>query len=286
MNVMVLKEIMINPSTKEPLEIDWEKDNTAKHETSGFEISIQQGIPIVLPKKKSEQLGQSEFHLQQNSMFDYIDHYQKDSEYFNYGEEYENPITRNEIKRLQEKIVSRIPGNAKIILDVGCGNGWLSSNYQKDNNHIISMDISLKNVMESLKNQSHPNHEGMVADVYHLPIKENSIDCIVASEVMEHTIDPKKFIAELIRILKVGGRLIITTPYDEKIPNYLCVHCNKLTPMNAHLHSFNEENIGQLIPDDISNWSFEKFNNKYLIKLRIYLLIKIGILGCGIKLIK
>jgi hypothetical protein len=78
----------------------------------------------------------------------------------------------------------------------------------------------------------------------------------------------------LISVLKPGGKLIITTPYDEKIQYHLCVHCNRATPSHAHLHSFNELNIGGMIPAKARSWQWQTFAHKYMIKSRSYLLMK------------
>ena len=71
---------------------------------------------------------------------------------------------------------------------------------------------------------------GLIADAYKLPFNPNTLDCIVASEIMEHTFNPEKFISNLLNVLKPGGKIIITTPYDEQINYHLCVHCNHPTP--------------------------------------------------------
>jgi 2-polyprenyl-3-methyl-5-hydroxy-6-metoxy-1,4-benzoquinol methylase len=105
-------------------------------------------------------------------------------------------------------------------------------------------------------------------------IKDESINCIIASEIIEHVPDPKKFISGLLRILTSNGKLIITTPYDEKFEYYLCVHCNKPTPKSALLHSFNEINIIQYVPGEALIWSSKKFINKYLIKIRSHIILK------------
>ena len=98
-----------------------------------------------------------------------------------------------------------------------------------------------------LKKYPFERHHAIVADVYALPFQTNTFDCIVAAEVMEHTPDPKLFIAHLLRILKPNGTLIITTPFNERIPHSLCVHCNRATPHNAHLHSFDQQKIKALL---------------------------------------
>ncbi|MFN0081055.1 MAG: class I SAM-dependent methyltransferase, partial [Ferruginibacter sp.] len=111
---------------------------------------------------------------------------------------------------------------------------------------------------------------GIVCDAFNLPFKSNSFDCIVASEVIEHVIDPALFTESLLQKLKPGGTLILVTPYNEKIEYFLCVHCNKPTPKNAHLHSFNEKNIFQFFKTAASNITIDAYCNKYLLKLRLY----------------
>ena len=224
---------------------------------------IEAGIPVILPKVKGEIKNTTQLHEDSGTEFNYIDHYDKDAKVFDYNEKSDD-VTENERTRLNQRIISKISKESKLILDVGCGNGWLSRMIQNNENEIVSLDIAINNVMKSLANNPHSNHSGFVADVFHLPFQKNSFDSIIASEVIEHVYNPKKFIDCLFQILKPGGELIITTPFDEKIPLYLCVHCNKSTPKNAHLHSFNDSNITEIIPHEIKNWHYEKITNKYL----------------------
>lgn len=53
----------------------------------------------------------------------------------------------------------------------------------------------------------------VVADAQHLPFPEGSFDGIVCSEVLEHIEDPKMAIAEMRRVLKPGGFLVLTTRF-------------------------------------------------------------------------
>lgn len=47
-----------------------------------------------------------------------------------------------------------------------------------------------------------------------LPIKDETYDFVIASEVLEHTLYPRKIIKEMIRITKKGGMIIITLPNE------------------------------------------------------------------------
>jgi len=53
------------------------------------------------------------------------------------------------------------------------------------------------------------------------PFKDNCADCITAGEIIEHLPNQKSFIKECRRILKIRGKLIITTPNRDSWPNRL-----------------------------------------------------------------
>ncbi len=53
----------------------------------------------------------------------------------------------------------------------------------------------------------------LIGDAHHLPFRDASVDAIVCTEVFEHLLDPTAAAGELIRILKPGGRLVLTTRF-------------------------------------------------------------------------
>ena len=48
-------------------------------------------------------------------------------------------------------------------------------------------------------------------DITNIPKADNSVDCLVADQVLEHVVDPQLAIDEVYRVLKPGGVTIITT---------------------------------------------------------------------------
>src|SRR5690606_33120134 len=140
---------------------------------------------------------------------------------------------------------------------------------------VVSMDIALRNTSKALEVYPYENHYAVVADAFNLPFKKDSFDFIVASEIIEHVYDPEKFVENLFSVLKPGGKLIITTPYKEKIQYSLCVHCNKPTPVHAHLHSFDEKILKALyLKDDLKHFRYKTFGNKVFIHLRTHTVLK------------
>jgi ubiquinone/menaquinone biosynthesis C-methylase UbiE len=206
--------------------------------------------------------------------FNYIDHYKKDSVEFDYFEE-RTGATEHDERRVREYIISKIPKDVNSILDVGCGKGWVAKEFLPKGKTVVSLDISVTNPSIVKKLFSSPKHFGITADSFHLPFNDNSFDCVIASEIIEHVYDPAKFIKELFRVVKKEGRLIITTPYKEKLIYYLCIHCNKKTPANAHINSFDEKKLESLYSgNDLESFKYDTFGNKVLLFLRTYVILQ------------
>lgn len=272
MNKSFLYDLLIDPVTRGPLVFDSISDSL-RDSKSVNKYPITESVPRILAEGKESE-GKPDLHNKYDSVFNYADHYQKDAELFDYFRNNLPGTERNEINRLHESIVKEIFEEQSVILDVGCGNGWVSKKLIPLKKKVISMDISSVNPIRAVKEVKDENHAGLIADIYNIPLKENSVDCIVASEILEHVADPTLFISILVNLLKDNGKLIITTPYNEKIEYYLCVHCNRPTPRSGHLHSFNEENITGYIPKAGVSWHSKKLINKSLSRIRSHVILK------------
>lgn len=265
-------DLIIDPDSGKELIYD-EKTKTLGDEESSNRYDLMDSVPRIIAKQKKK-VADSDLHKMHNSEFDYIGHYQIDSELFDYSEKNEPASTRHEIMRLHQSIIKEIKNDHKLILDIGCGNGWAAGMLIPKGKRIISLDVSSVNAINAYKNTPHSDHAALIADVYNIPLRKQSIDCIIASEIMEHLSDPGDFISGLSTLLKPGGKLIITTPYNEKIESCLCIHCNKSTPKHGHLHSFNKINILKYLPDTGFRYTISTFSNKYLMRLRMHVILK------------
>ncbi|MCX7736357.1 MAG: class I SAM-dependent methyltransferase [Candidatus Kapabacteria bacterium] len=206
--------------------------------------------------------------------FDYLTHYQKDAEEFDYFEERRGETAHDE-RRLREYILSLIPNNVQTILDAGCGRAWVAEYFCPKGVNVCSLDVAPKNVEKAKKLYDYPNHSGIVSDLLNLPFPDNFFDCIICSEVIEHIIEPQSLVNELFRCLKIGGFLILSTPYKEKISYTLCIHCNQKTPINAHLHSFDEIVLLNFFKKlKTEEMKYYLFGNKFLQYIRHHVLLK------------
>lgn len=261
-----LLDLVVDPITQSSLVLD-SKSNCLTNGKGTYQI--KSNVPIILPHGIEEVNSVASSHLKERTSFRYTDHYEKDAAFFDYFKDHEFGPTRHEIERLKQAIIKEVDKSFELILDVGSGNSWVARHFVHLQKKIISMDISTINPIRAVRDIDYENHAGLVADVYNPPFLNNSIDCIIASEIMEHLPDPAGFISKMYSILKPGGKLIITTPYNEQIEYNLCIHCNRPTPRNAHLHSFEENSLTQMLNNcAINNFQFKLLNNSYLVKIR------------------
>jgi SAM-dependent methyltransferase/uncharacterized protein YbaR (Trm112 family) len=237
------------------------KDGSLCCVSCGRNFLLSGNIPILIAGKDS------------TSAFDYIAHYEKDSASFDYFEERSGATAHSE-RRLREYILSLVPKDASGLLDVGCGSAWVAKSFQNSGTFVCSLDVSIENPKKAVERYPSQDHVAVIADAYHLPFQDNSFDVIIASEIIEHQHDPQAFVKELLRVIKQNGTVIISTPYKEKLVYELCIHCNQLTPHNAHLHSWDDASLRALFDDPVSGWEFKSFNNKLLLFARTYPLLQ------------
>lgn len=53
----------------------------------------------------------------------------------------------------------------------------------------------------------------LIGDAHHLPLGDGTIDVVVCTEVFEHLVDPPIAAREIVRVLKPGGKLVLTTRF-------------------------------------------------------------------------
>lgn len=115
---------------------------------------------------------------------------------------------------LIEKI-NNIPSGKKI-LDAGAGEARLKKycSHLEYTAQEIALYDGVGNSKGYQKNERNYSDIDIFSDIYKIPVKDNFFDVILCVEVIEHLTDPIKAINELKRILKVGGQLIITAPFN------------------------------------------------------------------------
>ncbi len=96
------------------------------------------------------------------------------------------------------------------ILEIGSGEGYGVAELSKKSQKYIAVDKYDSPIDEELKKNN--NIEFFEMNVPPLDFAENTFDFVVTFQVIEHINDDEEFIKEIYRVLKPGGKLILTTP--------------------------------------------------------------------------
>ena len=99
---------------------------------------------------------------------------------------------------------------SSIVADVGVGTGFLSTGALAAGARVIGIDSSDRMLEEARKRFAREHFEARVGEIDALPLTTGEVDVVLANMVLHHAPDPPRAIREMSRVLKPGGRLVIT----------------------------------------------------------------------------
>jgi ubiquinone/menaquinone biosynthesis C-methylase UbiE len=94
------------------------------------------------------------------------------------------------------------------VLDVGCGRGGVLEQLGE----AVSMPMGLDPDPVSLREHRLPNLARAAGKADALPLRDNSVDIVTCSWVLEHLTDPGSVFREIRRVLRPGGAFVFLTP--------------------------------------------------------------------------
>ncbi len=106
------------------------------------------------------------------------------------------------------QLIARYFGDiqGKRVLDAGCGKGRFARVLRERNPdaRIVGLDLAL-----AMLRHLEPPLGACCGTLTQYPFRDETFDCVYATESLEHAVDIETAVAELTRVLKPGGRLVI-----------------------------------------------------------------------------
>ena len=149
-------------------------------------------------------------------------------------------------QRLDVIVNSVCCNNGMRVLDAGCGEGQLIEKlYEKNKSNYYGADITEIALKKAKARCPFANFSEMnLAD---LKFEDGFFDVIIITEVLEHVIEYRAVVAELKRVLKKGGFLIVTFPNEFLWTVSRFLLGRRPIKVPDHVNSFNPSKIKKLI---------------------------------------
>jgi SAM-dependent methyltransferase len=123
------------------------------------------------------------------------------------------------LKFIREAVAS-ITDEHGSFADLGCGSGVILCDVLKHKPRWAgnALDISPAAIdyaeRLSLYKQVNARADFRVGDMAQLPYRDEALDLVISSEVIEHAPDPQRVMSEIARVLRPKGKLVLTIPLE------------------------------------------------------------------------
>jgi O-antigen biosynthesis protein len=102
--------------------------------------------------------------------------------------------------------------DGKDVLDIACGEGYGSVLLARRAASVVGVDIAPEAIEHAAREHAGSNVEYRVGSAAQVPVGDASVDVVVSFETIEHHDQHDAMIAEIRRVLRPGGVLIISSP--------------------------------------------------------------------------
>ncbi len=113
------------------------------------------------------------------------------------------------VRELAYKVAGVKEGD--VAADIGAGTGFMAEGLLKNGLKVIAVDQSEAMLTEMKKKLRQFDHvEYTLGESERLPIEDGAVDYVFSNMYLHHVKNPLNAIKEMVRVLKTGGKLIIT----------------------------------------------------------------------------
>nr|AAW33974.1 PedO [symbiont bacterium of Paederus fuscipes] len=219
------------------------------------------------PEEDSSKEGGSSFISHVNNHYDHVFYDDNgmtgvlfgDTDYRNHGYWDRNTVSQDQAcRQLQEILLDFIPVKTGKILDVACGMGastrHLLKYYPAEN--IWAINISDKQIDTARRNA--PGCHVQVMDATNMSFADEAFENILCIEAAFHFNTRRKFLEEALRILKPGGRVVLSdfifsSPERLEQNNILPGPVNHLASIEEYAQLLNDVGFSDFTIQDVSD---------------------------------
>lgn len=144
-----------------------------------------------------------------------------------------------------------IPVKKCRILDYGCGKGKILSEIRSMNPHASLYGADISSIARRASKTLVPNSTIVSIDEnQHIRLPNNFFDFVLSLDVIEHIYDTEKVFMEFKRLVKNGGMLLLSTPYNGLIKNIIISFIGfdiVYNPTSPHIRFYTKKSLERLL---------------------------------------
>lgn len=160
----------------------------------------------------------------------------------------ENKLVRHVFQKKLETIGQLIPNVPGLtILDAGCGEGHLIEVLERIAPDHACVGIDATPIALSKAKIRCPKAVFHEADLRQMPFEDGTFDIVVCTDVIEHVPETEQALLEFRRVLKNGGRLILTFPNEWNWTLGRLLLGRRPVRVPDHVHAFTPKKIRRLV---------------------------------------
>ena len=139
------------------------------------------------------------------------------------------------------------------VLDVGCGEGFFAAELARAGARVVAVDVAEEPLRRA--RTRHPDLDLRLVDGEgSWPLPDASFDVVWAGEVIEHVADTASWLSEVRRVLRAGGRLLLSTPAHEPLTRLRLALSGRafdqhFEPRGDHLRFYTRAGLTRLLTD-------------------------------------
>lgn len=128
------------------------------------------------------------------------------------------------------------------VLDVGCGTGALLAMIAARDASVTAHGVDLTPAMlEVARDRLGARAALVAADAGALPFRSSAYDVVLTASALRHWPRPVHVLAEILRVLRPGGRLVLTDwSADHLVTRLRSAYSRRADPSHVHTHSAGE----------------------------------------------
>ena len=153
----------------------------------------------------------------------------------------------------------------KRVLDAACGEGYGAALLAECALQVTGVDRSAEAIAHAGSRYRAANLDFQAADCLDLPFADDSFDCVVSFETLEHLAEHERLLAEFRRVIRPDGFLLLSSPdkavYSDVLQNRNEFHVRELyrgeleTLLQAHFPAYRL--FGQKLVFQSAIWSLQ-----------------------------